>query len=202
MRNEIRIMTLHSRFPGVRRAFIVLLAASLFVAVPATAASYAIDAARSTLSVTFKLSGVPAEGQFKKYSGGADFDPANPARTNTRFEIEVAGFDLGDPDYNAELGKEDWFDTARYPKASFVSKAVKPAGPGKLDVSGTLTIKGRSADVRIPVAYRQEGPGYVFEGTAPVRRLAFTLGEGEWRDTAVLEDEVRIRFRLALVPRK
>jgi polyisoprenoid-binding protein YceI len=195
-------MTLPSPLPVVRLAFGLLLAAQLFAAVPAGAASYAIDAARSTLSATFKLSGVPAEGQFKKFSGSADFDPANPVQTRTRFDIEVAGFDLGDQDYNAELAKKDWFDAARYPKATFVSKSVKASGPGKLDVTGTLTIKGRSGDVRFPAAYRQEGQGYVFEGAVPVKRLAFTLGEGEWKDTAVLEDEVRIKFKLTLVPRK
>jgi polyisoprenoid-binding protein YceI len=200
--NEKSVMTLPSELPVVRLAYGLLLAAQLFAAVPAGAASYAIDAARSTLSATFKLSGVPADGQFRKFSGGADFDPANPAQTRTRFDIEVAGFDLGDQDYNTELAKKDWFDTTRYPKATFVSKSVKVSGPGKLDVTGTMTIKGRAAHMRIPVVYRQDGQAYVFEGAAPIKRLAFTLGEGEWKDTAVLEDEVRIRFKLTLVPRK
>jgi polyisoprenoid-binding protein YceI len=131
---------------------------------------------------------VPAEGQFKRFSGSADFDPANPVQTRTRFDIDVAGFDLGDSDYNAELAKKDWFDTARYPKATFVSQTVKSSGPGKLDVSGKLTIKGRSADLSFPVTYRQEGQGYVFAGAMPIKRLAFAVGEGEWKDTGMLED--------------
>jgi polyisoprenoid-binding protein YceI len=180
----------------------MLLAGLLATTATAAAANYAIDTARSRLTATFKLSGVPAEGQFKRFSGSADFDPANPARTSTRFDIDVAGFDLGDQDYNAELAKADWFDTARYPGASFVSKSVTAAGPGKLAVTGTLTIKGRSAVLGFPVSYRQEGQGYVFEGVVPIKRLGFKLGEGAWKDPAVLEDEVRIGFRLMLVPRK
>jgi polyisoprenoid-binding protein YceI len=180
----------------------LLVAAQLLAAVPASAAAYLVEPTRSKLSATFKLSGVPAEGQFRKFSGSADFDPANPALTRTQFDIDVAGFDLGDRDYNAELTTKDWFDTARYPKATFVSKTVKAAGPGKLDVSGRLTIKGRSADLSFPVTYRQGGQGYVFEGAVPIKRLAFALGEGEWKDTGMLEDEVRIGFKLILVPRK
>jgi polyisoprenoid-binding protein YceI len=190
------------RFLVVRFALGLLVAAPLLAPVSARAAAYMIEPARSKLSATFKLSGVPAEGQFKKFSGSADFDPANPVQTRTRFDIDVAGFDLGDSDYNAELAKKDWFDTARYPKATFVSQTVKSSGPGKLDVSGKLTIKGRSADLSFPLTYRQEGQGYVFAGAMPIKRLAFAVGEGEWKDTGMLEDVVRIEFKLILVPRK
>jgi polyisoprenoid-binding protein YceI len=196
------MMMSSSRVLAARLGLPLLLVFPLLAAIPAKAATYAIDPVGSKLSAMFKLSGVPAEGQFKKLSGAADFDPANPAATKTRFEIDVASFDVGDQDYNAELAKKDWFDTARYPKASFLAKSVKDVGPGKLDVAGTLTIKGRAADLRFPVSYRQEGRAYVFEGVVPIKRLAFTLGEGEWKDTGVLEDEVRIRFKLILAPRK
>jgi polyisoprenoid-binding protein YceI len=38
----------------------------------------------------------------------------------------------------------------------------------------------------------------VFEGTLPIRRLAFGIGEGEWRDPSVVADEVIVRFRLVV----
>lgn len=190
------------RFPVARLGLFVLFAGSALALVPAAAAPYVVDASRSQLSATFKLSGVAADGQFRKFAGSAAFDSANPARTTAQFDIDTTGFDLGNQDYNAQLGNRDWFDTARYPNATFVSKAAKVAGPGKLDVTGRLTLKGKSVDLTFPVTYRQEGKSYVFEGAIPLKRLAFGIGEGEWKDTSVLDDEVRIRFRLALMPRK
>jgi polyisoprenoid-binding protein YceI len=190
------------RFVVSRLGPSLLLAGTMLAVGPAGAATYALDPAKSSLSTTFKLSGVAAGGQFRKFAGSAEFDPAKPAETRAQFDVETTSFDLGDPDYNAELGKKDWFDTARYPKAAFVSKLAKSTGPGKLEITGRLTIKGKSTDLTFPVTYRQEGQGYVFEGAAPVKRLAYSLGEGEWKDTGVLDDEVRIKFTLALVPRK
>jgi polyisoprenoid-binding protein YceI len=148
------------------------------------------------------MSGVAVDGQFRKFAGSAEFDPVNPTQMRARFDIDTAGFDLGNPEYNAELAGKNWFDVARYPRATFVSKSARPAGPGKLDITGTLTIKGKSADLSFPVVVRQDGTGYIFEGAAPIRRLAFNIGEGEWKDTSILDDEVRIKFKLVLVPRK
>jgi hypothetical protein len=35
-------------------------------------------------------------------------------------------------------------------------------------------------------------------GNAAIRRLEFVMGQGEWRDTQWLGDEVEVRFELAL----
>ena len=98
---------------------------------------------------------------------------------------------------NQEVAKKDWFNAAQYPKASFVSSAIKAAGPGKLAVTGKLTIKGKTADVSFPLLVKAQGGKQVFEGQLPIRRLAFNVGEGEWKDTSMVADEVVIRFRVA-----
>jgi len=36
----------------------------------------------------------------------------------------------------------------------------------------------------------------VFEGQLPIKRLAFNIGEGEWKDTSMVADEVVIKFRV------
>jgi polyisoprenoid-binding protein YceI len=45
---------------------------------------------------------------------------------------------------------------------------------------------------------RSEAGATVFEGSVPIRRLAFAIGEGEWKDTALLADEVIVKFRLVV----
>jgi len=78
-----------------------------------------------------------------------------------------------------------------------VSTSIKPAGAGKLNVTGKLTIKGKTADVSFPLTVKPEGGKQVFEGQLPIRRLAFNIGEGEWKDTSMVADEVVIKFRVA-----
>ena len=68
------------------------------------------------------------------------------------------------------------------------------------EISGKLTIKGKTIDVSFPMTVKKEGAVQVFEGSLPIRRLIFNIGEGEWKDTSVVADEVVIRFRVLAKP--
>ncbi|HYD63636.1 MAG TPA: YceI family protein [Noviherbaspirillum sp.] len=169
---------------------------ALAVALPVLAAQLKTDPAKSSVSAVFKQMSVPVEGKFKRFNAQIDYNAAKPEASKANMEIEVASFDLGDAEFNKEAQKKDWFNGAQFPKATFVSSALKPAAAGKLDVIGKLTIKGKTADVTFPLSVKQEGAAQVFEGTLPIKRLAFNIGEGEWKDTSMVADEVVIKFRV------
>lgn len=176
-----------------------LLAALLGLALAATAAPLKTDGAASRVSATFKQMNVPVEAPFKRFTAQIDYDPAKPELARANVEIDTASLDVGDPDMNKEVAKKEWFNAAQFPKASFVSSAIKAAGPGKLTVSGKLTIKGRAADVSFPLTVKAEGAKQVFEGALPIKRLTYTIGEGEWKDTSMVADEVIIKFHVTAV---
>lgn len=171
-------------------ALLVLCATAVF------AAPLKIDTAKSAVTATFKQMGVAVDAKFNKFSAQVDYDAAKPEASKANVDIEVASFDLGDPDYNSEVRKKEWFNAAQFPKANFTSTKIRAAGPGKLEVSGKLTLKGKSADVTFPMTVKKEGAVQVFEGSVPIKRLAFGIGEGEWKDTSIVADEVVIRFRV------
>lgn len=171
-------------------------ALAIAIALPALAAALKTDPAKSSVSATFKQMNVPVEAKFKKFTAQIDYDGAKPEASKANVEIDIPSFDLGDAEYNKEVQKKEWFNGAQFPKASFVSSAIKPAGAGKLDVSGKLTIKGKSADVSFPLTVKQEGAARVFEGALPIKRTAFNIGEGEWKDTSMVADEVTIKFHV------
>jgi polyisoprenoid-binding protein YceI len=154
------------------------------------------DPAKSSVSAVFKQMNVPVEGKFRKFNTQIDYDAAKPEASKAVVDIEVASFDLGDPEFNKEVAKKEWFNAAQFPKATFVSSTIKPAAGGKLDVTGKLTIKGKTADVSFPLTVRKDGAAHVFEGTLPIKRLAYNIGEGEWKDTGMVADEVLIKFRV------
>ncbi len=155
-----------------------------------------VDAAKSAVTITFKQMGVGVDASFRKFGVQLDYDAAKPEKSKASVEIDMPSFDLGDPDYNREVLKKEWFNSAQFPKANFVSTAIRQAAPGKLDVSGKLTIKGKTADVTFPMTVRKEGGATLFEGSLPIHRLAFNIGDGEWKDTSIVADEVVIRFRV------
>ena len=176
----------------------ILLAAALAAtALVAAAVPLKTDVAHSNVSAVFKQMDVPVESPFKRFSAQIDYDAAHPEKATARVDIDTASFDIGTPEYNKEIAKKEWFNSAQFPKASFVSTAIKPAGAGKLSVSGKLTIKGRTQDVSFPLSVKAQGAQQVFEGQLPIKRLAFNIGEGEWKDTSMVADEVVIKFRVA-----
>lgn len=181
-----------TRFHLRRYAAVAVLA----LALPALAAALKTDAAKSSVSAVFKQMNVPVEAKFKRFNAQIDYNGAKPEASKASVEIDIPSFDLGDADFNKEVQKKEWFNGAQFPKASFVSSTLKPGAGGKLDVSGKLTVKGKTADVSFPMTVKQEGTSQVFEGTLPIKRLVFNIGEGEWKDTSMVADEVLIKFRV------
>ena len=175
-------------------------ASAAIAAVPPSPSS--IDRAKSKVTATAKQLGVPIEGAFNKVSGNIVFDPAHPAQSSARVEIEVASYDMGAPEYNKEVAGKDWFNAAQFPKAIFASSSIVAAGAGKFTVAGKLTLKGHTVAVTFPATFKTEGGQSVFDGTLPIKRGSFTVGDGEWKDTSVVADEVLIKFHVVTAPIK
>ena len=36
----------------------------------------------------------------------------------------------------------------------------------------------------------------MFDGAVPIKRLAYNIGEGEWKDTSMVADDVVIKFHV------
>ena len=174
----------------------LVLVSLMGVALAASAAALKTDPAKSTVSAVFKQMNVPVEAKFKKFSAAIDYDAAKPDTSKATVEVETASLDVGEADMNKEVAKKEWFNAAQFPKATFVSSAIKSAGPGKLNVTGKLTIKGKATDVTFPLTVKADGGHQVFEGALPIKRLAYNVGEGEWKDTSMVADDVTIKFHV------
>jgi polyisoprenoid-binding protein YceI len=148
------------------------------------------------IAITGKQMGVSVDGEFKKFTAQIQFDPANPSVAKAAIDVDVASIDIGQEDFNQELRSKTWFDAKTHPKASFISSAIKPTGPDRFDATGKLTIKGKTQEVTVPVTVKTEGGARLFEGTLSIKRTAFNIGEGEWKNTDIVADDVRLRFRI------
>ncbi len=181
---------------------LAIIGAAATLALAAVAVAQNLDAGKSKVGVVFKQMNVPVDAAFKSFKADVAFDPAKLEQTKATVEIDTASFDLGPgaEDYNAEVRKKEWFDTKTFPKAVFQTTGpAKALGSGKYEVPGKLTVKGKSVDLIAPVSYKVDGSSNVFEGQLPIKRLAFNIGEGEWKDTGTVADEVVIKFRIVTV---
>ena len=153
---------------------------------------------QSEIVFVSKQMGVPVEGRFKKFEAQIAFDPAKPATGKIAFTVDMASATLGVKETDAELPKADWFNTAKFARATFQSSSIKAVGAGKFEVSGVLNIKGVNQNVVIPVTLTQAGTNTTAVGTFALKRLVFKIGDNEWSDTSMVADEVQVKFKFAL----
>ena len=179
--------------------FLLPLAASLLTMATFPAlAQQKLMPAQSEISFVFKQMGVPVEGHFKKFDAQVAFDAAKLPTNKVAFTVDIASATLGSRETDAELPKADWFNTARFPQATFASSGFKALGGGKYEVAGKLSIKGQSRDVVVPVTMTQSGAVTTAVGSFPIKRLVFRIGENDWADTSMVADDVQVKFKLAL----
>jgi polyisoprenoid-binding protein YceI len=175
-----------------------LAAALLSMAALSAAAQQKLLPAQSDIAFVFKQMGVPVSGHFKKFDAQISFDTAKPATNKVAFTVDIASATLGSPEPDAELPKSVWFNTAKFPQATFVSSSFKPLGAGKYEVAGKLSIKGQSQEVVVPLTMVQAGAVTTVTGAFPIQRLRFNIGENEWADTSMVANDVQVKFKLNL----
>lgn len=176
----------------------VLRTALLCIALaPAGAAAQTVDYARSRITCVSTQVKVPVEAEFRRFKAQLVFDPAQPEAGSAQIEIDLASFDIGSEEVNVEARGRNWFDVGNHPQARFVSTSARALGGGRHEARGPLTIKGRTHDAVVPFIVKVDAGGNAtFEGSFAVRRLQYGIGEGVWKDTDTVADEVQIRFRI------
>ena len=182
--------------PSLLRTF-SLTGAALLATVPAWAQQKLVPA-QSSVAFTARQMGVPLQGHFSQFDAQVAFDPAQLASSKIAFTVNTGSATLGSRETDAELPKAEWFNTAKFPQATFQSSSIKALGGGKFEVAGKLSIKGQAHDVLVPVTLVQTGASTLASGTLALKRLAYQIGDGEWADTSMVADDVQVQFKLAL----
>ena len=129
----------------------ITLAAAL--AAPAVAApeTYVLDSAQSFPRFSYNHFGYSTQvSRFNKTTGKIIYD--KEAKTaSVDIVIDATSVDSGFPVFNEHLRGEDFFDTAKYPTATFKSTKVVFEGDKPSAIEGNLTIKGITKPVTLTV---------------------------------------------------
>ncbi|MGD2110304.1 MAG: YceI family protein [Phycisphaerae bacterium] len=109
-------------------------------------------------SVLFRVThlGVgPFWGRFAAINGDVDV-AVDGSGIALSLEVPIESVDTGNEKLDQHLQSPDFFDAAKHPKATFVSKSAKKKSGGVYGVSGELTIRGVTRKVEVDV--RVTGP--------------------------------------------
>lgn len=182
------------------------------VATEAPAGEYKLDASHT--SVTFRVNHTG----FSEYTGGFDtveahlaLDPVNPEKSSLTATIDVRSLDIPAPPqgFLNDLLGELWFDAAKHPKMTFVSKSVERTGADTAKVHGDLTLRGITKPARFDVKFNGGYAGMAvydpngrigFSATGTIKRSDFgmTYGIPEPGSKVGVGDEVVILIETEL----
>jgi cytochrome b561/polyisoprenoid-binding protein YceI len=172
---------------------------------PAMAASlWSADAAASTLEFQFVQAGAKTTGRFARFTADIDFSAANPATGKFDVAIDMGSADTRDKERDDTLRMPDLFNIAKFPRATYVASQFVAKGAG-FEGKGKLTLRGVALDVPVTFTFVPGAdagkPTATLKGTATVKRLLFGVGQGEWKSTEWISDDVQVQFSLLLRPR-
>lgn len=166
------------------------------------ASVWVTDRTRSTLEFVFTQSGAATTGRFSAFSADVDFTPGTIPSGRLAVRIEMNSADTADAGRNEQLGSTDLLNVAGHPQATYDATAFTAQADGSYRAEGSLTLRGVSVPVPLQMRFTPEGEEAVLQGTASLDRLAFGVGQGEWKSTEWIAAEVKVAFNVRLVKRR
>jgi polyisoprenoid-binding protein YceI len=125
---------------------------ALVLPVIASAATWTIDPDHS--NVGFKVRHLMVsnvKGSFDKYTGTIDINDKDITKSKVEVSIDTSSINTNQQKRDEHLRSADFFDVAKFPTMTFVSKKVAKAGKDKLKVTGDLTLHGVTREVVLDV---------------------------------------------------
>ena len=171
-------------------------------------ATWAVDKTHSRVEFAVKhLVVTTVKGYFRDFDATAYLDEAKPENSSVTASIDVASIDTNLADRDAHLRSDDFFNAEQFPKITFESTRVEPAGEGRAKVYGDLTIR----DVTKPVVLETEYEGQIddpwgnrraaFTASTEIRRSEFNVRWNQAIETggAVVSDKVKITLHIEAI---
>jgi polyisoprenoid-binding protein YceI len=141
-------------------AHILVIAGSTRPDHDAPTTSYQIDPAASRVEFTigkrlFFVMHLLVTGRFSDVRGTIALDEGDPANSWAEVTIGTASVNTGMGKRDQHLRQTDFFDVARHPHLTFVSRSIAPIDRerGRYSVRGDLTIRGVTREVALDARY-------------------------------------------------
>ena len=171
---------------------LILLALTLTLALPLTAAEFDIDSSHTFL--TFKVSHINTGltvGQFRKVEGSLDLDAG---------KLEITAYanslDSNDAKRDEHLKGPDFFNVKQFPVLRFTASKIEKKSDKVYQVTGTLLLHGRKQMITIDLTKVGEGKdpwgGYRtgYEASFKLNRDDYGMSYG----AAMVGNEVEVYF--------
>jgi cytochrome b561/polyisoprenoid-binding protein YceI len=147
----------------------------------------------SRLDFESAWSGEPVKGRFRAWRADIRFSPDALETSRIRVTVDLASADTGEPQRDAALPSEDWFDTARHPQATFTATSFRKSAADRFTARGALTMRGVTRPATLPFRLVLRGDSAEAQGELSLDRTAYGVGQGEFAGTEQIPAAVKVR---------
>ncbi len=145
-------------------------------------AKWQIDPAHSEIKFKVKhLVVSTVTGHFRNFTATIESEKDDFSDARVWFEADVNSLTTNNDQRDAHLKSPDFFDAANYPKMTFRSNNVTRTSDDEYEVTGDLTIRGKTRPVTLNVNYNGTVSGFGgtkvagFEITGKINRFDYGL---------------------------
>ena len=193
------------------KRFIASISTTIVLAIPliASAATWNIDPDHS--NVGFKVRHLMVsnvKGNFQKHTGIVDINDKDITKSRVEVSIDTNSINTNVQKRDEHLRSAEFFDVAKFPTMTFVSKKVVKADKDMLKVTGDLTLHGVTREVVLdvePLSKESKDPwGNLRRGTTAstkINRKDFGLVWNKALETGgvVVGEEVFITLEIEMI---
>lgn len=175
----------------------------------AFASTWTIDPDHSNIGFKVKhLMVSNVNGSFDKHTGIVDINDKDITKSKVEVTIDTASINTNVQKRDDHLRSADFFDVAKYPTMTFVSKKVANAGNNKLKVTGDLTLHGVTREVVLdvePLSKESKDPwGNIRRGTTATTKIdrkdfGLTWNKGLETGGVLVGEEITINLEIEMI---
>jgi polyisoprenoid-binding protein YceI len=165
------------------------------VQLPAKGTRVAFAAENSSIDfIGSKVTGIE-NCSFKKFTGSIDLVEGKPAESSVNVDIDLSSVEAKIGKLTEHLKSADFFDVAKFPKATFTSSEVKVGGEkgATHTVTGTLDLHGVKKTLTFPATIKVEADAVSVASEFSVNRKDFGLVYPGKADD-LIRDEVMLKL--------
>lgn len=140
-------------------------------------------------------------GSFKQFSGRIDLDSNNIPNSRVTIDIDTSSVVADDDQLTGHLKTPDFFDVAKFPKATFLSTKIEPGSDAQtFNVTGNFDLHGVKKSISFPATIKVTPENVAVDAEFTINRKDFGIVYAGKADD-LIRDGVVIKLSLN-VPRK
>jgi polyisoprenoid-binding protein YceI len=176
----------------------LLVLAVAFAGVAFAATQWTLQPRESKLTFVGTQAGAEFEAAFQRFTADIRFDPQDLAGSRFDVKIDMASVDSKDSERDDTVKGDELFAVKQFPSAHYLAERFTAKGGNKFAAAGKLTLRNVTREVPIEFTFEKKDGGAWLKGSAQLKRLDFGVGQGDWKDTETVANEVKVNFVLLL----